>query len=261
MTFDLDNMPIQFVNNNIFKYEGKKYHYKERTNYDIFNELIAHKIAERLNIPSAPCYYTTYNGETGVSSLMFDTANYTPMSDIMIDIYGTDDLRYNNLSDIWNALEKKYGLKNTPRLMDELVNIFLFDVVIGNGDRHNENLGIIADKDGIRFAPLFDHEYMLFGDSINYGFYQLGVHDDDITNKLYVFLLESDSSYLERLKSMMNKINDDVLAQIIKEIKDEGVNIPDDYINELFEKFNDNRQMIEMTIENLKFTKASNNKK
>lgn len=259
MTFNLDKMSIQYkgLKPRIFYYEGEKYFYKcPRNLYHVYNELVAHKIAERFGIPSVPYYVTTYGDETGVSSLMFDDSDYVPMSDILFDVYGSDNNSFNNLTDIWAAFEEKYGYEATKKLMDELVNIFLFDVVIGNADRHNENYGIINNDDGPHFAPLFDNEWMLFKRSINYGFYNLGVESNDDCNKLYIFLKNSDSSYLFRLKEMVNKIDDQALQEILDEIVSEGNELPSGYEDYLFQEFNDNREMIKMTIENLGYSGA-----
>lgn len=252
VVFDLDEMSIKSDSasqyRKIFEYHGKKYFYKHLSERPVYYELIAHKIAERLGIPSAPCYFTKYNHAIGISSEMFDTKNYVPISDILYETYGNDECIFNNLEDIWYALEKKFDEKTTARLMDELTNIFLFDILIGNGDRHSENLGLIIDGNSVKFAPLFDHEYSLFVNSINKGIYHMSVSKNDQENSVVKFLKDSDSLYTERLQAMLPVISTESLEEIFLELESEGVTIPLDIKMSIFDRFATNREMINNAI-------------
>jgi len=254
MVFDLNTMNVKYEKNSIYKkifeYNDKRYYYKQLKEEKAYYELIAHKIAERLGLPSAPCYFTKIAENVGISSEMFDTTNYVSMAEFLYFVYKKESYTLNNLEDIWYALAEKFDEKTTAKLMDEIVNIFLFDVLIGNGDRHDENYGLIINGNSAKVAPLFDHDWSLFDRSINYGEYHLTVSDDDEINSVYKFLRESDSSYTARLQAMLPVISNESLLEILLELKSEGVNIPDNIQKTILEKFAYNRKMIEMNLQN-----------
>ena len=252
MVFDLNKMKVNYkvnsLNKKVFEYDGKEYYYKQLGELRTYYELIAHKIAERLALPSAPCYLTNDNKYVGISSESIDTTNYITMSDFLYTVYRTDSDKLNNLEDIWYAFSKKFDERTTAKLMDELVNIFLFDVLIGNGDRHNQNYGLIIEKDKVKFAPLFDHDWILYDDAIYEGEYHLSVSQEDKENSVYKFLNESDSSYTARLQAMLPVISDESLEEIFHELKTEGVEIPENIKTTILKKFAYNREMIAMSM-------------
>lgn len=63
-----------------------------------------------------------------------------------------------NLYDIWNSLEKKYP-NMVEKLMHQLIQIFVFDILMMYGDRHLENFGILTRNQEKDFYIL-DNEYM-----------------------------------------------------------------------------------------------------
>ena len=87
-----------------------------------------------------------------------------------IDIYSYDFtemkkgiLKSNNLYDIWNVLEI-YAKINNVKIdiedsMDKLINMFIFDIITSQGDRHADNWGIIINRKNntIRICPLYDN--------------------------------------------------------------------------------------------------------
>lgn len=263
MYFNLNEMENEITNKKehrlsglSFTYHGNNYYYKADKDFEYaYNELIAKKIADRLGIPCCEYYPANYKKNQGVVTKMFDTKNYIPMIDILEKYYSASSKSQdneNNLEDIWYAFDQMFDEETTARLMDELVNIFLFDVLIGNIDRHNENIGIIVDEKGARFAPLFDNEGMLDYEAINDGEYCLGIEKGDAfgynldpqENLIYKFLKVSDTIYTERLAQMLPVISEKSLKEIFAELKSEGVEIPEEIIADRLEKFAINRQMI-----------------
>ena len=101
MVFDLNKMNVNYKINSpskkVFEYNGKKYYYKQLDGLRTYYELIAHKIAEKLGLPSANCYLTTNNGSIGISSEAIDMTNYITISDILYSVYRTDNNKLNNL--------------------------------------------------------------------------------------------------------------------------------------------------------------------
>ena len=240
-----------------FTYQGNNYYYKADKGFEYaYNELIAQKIAERLGVSCCKYYPANYKNTNGVVTKIFDTKHYIPMIDILEKYYSDSSKNYdneNNLEDIWYAFDMMFDEDTTAKLMDELVNIFLFDILIGNIDRHNENIGIIVDDKGVRFAPLFDNESMLDYEAITDGEYCLGIEKGDSfgynldpqENLVYKFLKLSDTIYTERLIGMLPVISEKSLKQIFAELKAEGVEIPEEIITDRLQKFAVNRQMIE----------------
>ena len=69
----------------------------------------------------------------------------------------------NNLYDIWSAVEiycKMSGYTvDTESFMSSLTDMFVFDLITNQGDRHADNWGIVIDKETntIRLASLYDN--------------------------------------------------------------------------------------------------------
>ena len=90
--------------------------------------------------------------------------------------------KYNNLDDLFSLLK-------TEMLKEQLLDIFIFDILIANNDRHTLNYGLLDDGNNKVFAPLFDNELMLNYISIYDCIYGIGVTRED-----YDFYLDSYST-------------------------------------------------------------------
>ena len=266
MTFDFDNMDINREKGTDdafeYTYNGKRYLYKKSKSKNYLYELLAEKIANRLDIPCCHYILTYKDGIADVSSEMFDTTNYISLREVLRDAYGKvtyfglfDEKRIdglykskNNLEDIWFALEKRYGLRKNGQqivsdLMNQIVKVFLFDALIGNSDRHTENIGFIDDGVNISLAPIFDNDYMLsdcavydndysiFVDSDDY-FAKVdfigSINDDEQPNTLKKFFDISASEYKDEMNEMLSIISIETLEEIYDELNSEGVIIPFD---------------------------------
>ena len=168
------------------------------------------------------------------------------MSDLLISNYGVTKNK-NNLKDISAMFDETFPKDVSDKLKQDLLDIFLFDALIGNCDRNTDNYGLIVDGNP-RFAPLFDNENMLSDYSIYYGNYTLGIdkNDDEEENILYK-LLEDNDEASERLERMLPVISDESLEYIFYELEWEY------YINpylkdEILTKFRINRNMLEECI-------------
>ena len=90
--------------------------------------------------------------------------------DSFIDIYNQDFIemkngiiKSNNLYDIWNVIEiysriNKVNI-NIEEFMNNLINMFIFDIITSQGDRHADNWSIIKNNidNSIRLCPLYDN--------------------------------------------------------------------------------------------------------
>ena len=232
----------------VFSYLGEDYYYKSNKYLsNIYNELIAEKIANSLGIPCCEYYLGSYYESLGTISKMFPKENYFSMSDLLISTYGVSKNK-NNLEDISTMFEKIFPEDVSKRLKDELLDIFLFDALIGNCDRNTDNYGLIVDGNP-RFAPLFDNENMLSDYSIYYGNYTLGIDKYDDNENILYKLLDSNKEAKERLREMLPVISDDSLDAIFMML-DWEYNINQDIKDEILAKFRINRQMIEECLNN-----------
>lgn len=255
---------VQYLRDNkkifSFWYEGKKYFFKEARHVDfVYNELVAAEIAKQYGIN-----YVTYDlasnfGQIGVISENFFQANdeYLSMEYVLKNYFKEERVdNHNNLEEIWIALDfyfKDYNL--VAKLMDQIVDIFLFDILIGNIDRHVENIGFIKRGNQYFLTPAFDNELMLSYPCLLEGIYALGVDSDDyfpfandyvkVRNFLDKFLAVSDSRYLDRLRSKLYLISDDNIENILTKIETSLNFKMNEYIREeIGDNFVTNRKMI-----------------
>lgn len=228
---DISNLKLNKLENhrNIYNldFNNKKYFFKTIFNISsIYNELIAEEIAKDYEIPSAHYDLAVLDGNIGVISENFlkDNETYTDMSSILKTIYNDpeDKTNHNNLTDIWNALSLIFkDEKIISDLMEQIVNIFIFDILIANSDRHDENYGIITGTK-TKMSPVYDNNFMLSGISLYDGDYSIKVEsnmneEDNILNK---FLSISSLEYTELLESKLWIIEEDNIDKIIKRVEE-----------------------------------------
>ena len=236
----------------IYMYQGKKYYYKckyktfkDASYKNACREILAEKIAKKLGIPCCHHFLTRNNDDVGVSSEMVD----------MTSIESLVGEKYNNFESIWTKLIEMFGDESAGRLMDELVDIFLFDIIIANCDRNAGNLGLVdvEDKDSVRWAPLFDNERMLSPACINADDASLLIlqreyepwYWHELSGIQRRFALYYGEAFRERIKKMLPVISEESILEILKEMKNEGVKMPEEDIQEIIELFEKNRNRIE----------------
>lgn len=249
MYFDLDELDIKikkeiyFSYGMIFTYQGEDYYYKGNKTLDsIYNEILAKKIADKLGISCCEYYLGSYYEDMGSISKMISDDKFISMSNLLLSSYGITKNK-NNIEDINAMLDNIFSSEVSEKLKSDLLNIFLFDVLIGNCDRNSDNYGLILD-DNPRFAPLFDNENMLSEYSIYYGNYTLGIDEDDLDDEnILDKLFEHFPETKDRLRKMFPIISEESLENIFKELEDEyEIN---DYIKEkVMDRFSINRGMI-----------------
>ena len=266
MYFNIDKLDTEILYKDerktgiIFRYNKKNYFFKTNLlSTDRYNELIAEKIARKLGINNVKYYLGEYGKYKGVVSEMFDVRNYYSMDYFLNDIYKDNCIERNNLEDIWNALALKFDFDTTKKIMDDIVNIFIFDVLIANSDRHPGNLGLIIKNGRAEVAPLFDNDSMLRIHAMENGSYFLGVEEGDFKyyigeerkeNILEKFIRISGSEYLNRLRDMLPVISEISINEIIKELESEGIIIENYIKNIIKENFKKNYEIIEEKINN-----------
>ena len=147
-------MNSQFVFS--FDYEGETYYYKFDSLANPYNELIFSFIAADLGIDSLKYDIAKLGVYEGVLSKNFKVpgVKYISGGKLLQKFHGNKDYGdYNNLEDIWADLEEYYQdkpnmLEIVSKLMEKLGRIFIFDLLVGQEDRHPNNWGIVEYPDG-----------------------------------------------------------------------------------------------------------------
>ena len=245
------------VNAYIFDYNGKKYIFKRAKNgVNKYNELIGEKIANRMNIPCAHYFLGNYKGEDVIISEMFDTRHYYSMNKFLKShVHDYDESDDNNLMNIWNSFESVFDEEITKKLMDQLVKIFIFDIMIDNRDRHDENYGLIINGGDVNFAPLFDNDMMFDSLSAKQDEISLGLEDGDVDGHLFSqdynegdlltkFLKISDNKYLDELEGYLPIIEEKSIMEILQELRNDGVDISSDEEETILDSFKYNLEKI-----------------
>ena len=248
-----DNYKVIKAFNNgksIIMYDDKKYFLKMSSSLNrIYNELIAQEIAMDYGIENAEYDLFYYNGNFGAMSL--DINKCSCITHSFSEYINMED---NNLEEIWNIFNTLFDSNTTIRLMDKIVDVFLFDVLIGNIDRHNDNLVLMKTNGEYSLGPLFDNENMLSSEAINLGYYTLGVDSNDYNsncshNILDKFINISDNIYLERLKSKLWIISSTNFENILRRVEKRiGVPIHANIRNKLKIDMQTNLDMISKVI-------------
>lgn len=248
MYFDLEELEISNIKKEgkhfTFEYNGKKYHYKATQNIlNYYNEIVAKKIADRLNIPCCKYYLASTEDSIGNVSEYFSTNNnFKTMSELLTEFYKTNKNK-NNLKSIRILLFAKYDSKTAEELYEQLENIFIFDCLIGNCDRNSNNYGLMIINGKIYFL-IYDNENMLSDYGIYDGEYSLGIDefDTDTDNYLYKYL-DSNPKARDKVQEMLQVISDETLNDIFTELENE-YDINQDIKMKLLEHLSINRNMI-----------------
>ncbi len=136
-------------------------HYYKMSNYDsvrgvfgheCINEIVAQNIAEYLNIEHL--HYELVHCNISVNDTRYNT-------------FVTRSCDFKNVGERVLTLESYYNLfrndKETPlefmlrKFEDYVYEVFLFDYIICNRDRHGANIEILYNGGGYRVAPIFDN--------------------------------------------------------------------------------------------------------
>ncbi len=166
--------------------QGEWYLYKQGTQDEIFSELFCSRLAKVLNIPTAD--YEYIDGYIRTKNIA-DKYNLEPVSSIAGDNDDYDNV-FSALSTISNVIAKQY------------LNLILFDFIIYNVDRHNENCALLRDKKNgkiISLAPNYDNNIALLNATSNLHF---NSQRDGLSKYLRNFLKQN-----SKAKKMVGSLN------------------------------------------------------
>lgn len=234
---------------------GEEYFFKWIKNEpDSYNELIAEELAKDFDIPCAHYDLASYHEFKGVI-----TKNFVKKSDFFFSAYDLmkrflpesetkyDSIKYNHLD---------FYKEHVPSdVFEQIKDMFLFDILLANIDRTESNFGFIKNENGIKLAPLYDHEKILSKSSIVEGFYRLAVDKDDNIREFYrdplrhknivrKFILKYKKE--ELIKKKLDLIAIENIGGIISRVEDRiEADIPDKKVIETKRLFYENSIKIE----------------
>lgn len=128
--------------------DGEWWLYKVGTKNEIFSELFYSHFFELIGLPTA--HYEYDNGYIRTKNFATDY-NFEPI----VSVAGEDD-SYEHVFNVLNDIDYK--------LAKEYIRLCFFDVVLNNIDRHNENCGLLRDKNTgniVSLAPNYDDNLCL----------------------------------------------------------------------------------------------------
>ena len=229
IVFDLNSKEVAF-----FKFQ--------RSNYstESCSEKIAYEIAKILGYDCAKIELgQDKTGEIGVLNYFFKDYEFYKDIVLYLNISGTKNRsEFYNLNNIINTI-----CKIDKKLLNEFIKISVFDALIGEQDRHEENWGIIRMNKSIKISPLFDNGDSLLRDFGDVDFaekYYNGIKQFDNyilnsrtqiyqenKNKRYKHfdlikeLLNIDLKYTKKELKNLKKLTDDSIKAIVNKVPNE----------------------------------------
>lgn len=196
-------------------FDGDKYFYKRCKDVgQIYNELVGYELAKDFGIDAIEYDLASYNGFIGVTSKDYMKKDYVCLEDMLKSFYGTDKDKCTYV-DVCEMLFTKY-YELSSELMKDLLRLIMFDVIIGNSDRHDRN--IIIDTSNLRLAPISDNELLLNSNALEKGYYSFSIdgEKDKTSYKLLNYLNNDD---LELFKEKVKLIEREHILEIINRIE------------------------------------------
>ena len=238
-------MNAQFVFS--FDYNGETYYFKFDSLVSPYNELMFYNLALDMGIDSVSYDIAKLGVYEGVISKDFKVpgAKYISGRKILNINHGQYFNKYNTLYDIWADLEDYFKDRSdrqdiVAKLMDKLVRIFIFDLLIGQEDRHPDNWGIVKYPNGEvdlqinldNSRGLVDHPIMVK--------HQLRMDQDfmfteDMIEKFQIVSSDEFSSILPNYLWVISREN--ILKTFVKIETQTGTVMPEELKNEYLKKF------------------------
>lgn len=150
---------------------------------------------------------------------------------------GADDI--NTLEILYIALKERYGNKiNIDEVMNQIIKMFIFDILFNGEDRHSGNYIFIESKTNIKLAALFDNAYIFrtpFGAmSLSVGFRD---QNASCNKSLMTFFETYPSTGFEMFLKMFDTLLTNFSEVITATENQLGEELPKDYKYGLLGKF------------------------
>lgn len=256
----------------IFSYQDEIWLFRPEAGKRVsYIELVMEELARDFGIPSAHYDLATYNNKKGVITKYFKKKNckYLFGEDLLTEYVedalkiSEDDfstwenaiLSHNSLEGIWRSLDYHYrNFKNHEsivwHLMSRLLDIFIFDILTHQKDRHSFNWGVVESDGKIDIQPLYDNEFAfdnikelppLVSESLKEEepFY---FSDDDhsFEESLLQFLEASGGRYIEKFQEQLPLIKEENILSVISRVEKRiHSKIPEYVKNHILDCFSD----------------------
>jgi len=182
--------------------DGEWYLYKQGSSDEIFSEIFASKLATVLGVPTAEYEYDDgYIRTKNIASIY----NLEPISSIA----GDDDSYQNVFTSV---------LEISEDIAIQYLQLILFDFIVYNVDRHNENCALYRDKitgEIICLAPNYDNNLSLIASTQNLHF---NARYDGMKKYLERFFAESSEASALLNKISFNSLNLRQIESILEHI-------------------------------------------
>ena len=260
----IDLSDARQVSYNMFNYNNRKIFIKR--NSGNCEALISEAIAKMLDINSLHYEIAYFRGELVLFSEKFyrDDEQFI-FGENLLREYRNSFLeesnsnvplnKLNNLTDIWGALEFKFGSEysiDAKIVLNDIIKMFCLDLLLNKNDRHDLNWGIIQSDNHIRLAPIYDTESVENDRCIL-------ISTDSKTNIstseiLQEFLNTSDSYWKDIFYTMFDMLTVSRYEEILKNVEiSKEIKFKDKEM--LIEAYKNHRSELETIIENCRCKK------
>lgn len=226
----------KFNNKAIFKYEGEGYLVSEAC-----SEKLSYEIAKVLGYDCARIELAQDNeGRLGILNYLFVDIDDKIHMDVVVYLNKNNESRENfyTLENIKSTLDSM-----DTKLFEGFIRIMIFDALVGEQDRHEENWGIEIIDDSYKISPFYDNGCNLlrefkdenlamkyYNGQKNFDSYvtrsKTYIYNDKTRKRYKHFELVNhlNKFYPKIVKNeilKLNKLNDSVISEIVNKIPDE----------------------------------------
>lgn len=258
-----------------FDYHGDRYFFKMKYCEDnnwynkhiVYNELIVGELARDYGIPCIDYDLAVLGFYQGVLSKNYklENVNYIYGDDLLNDYEkSTGHFGFNALPNIWCALEYRYQNNSNKKefiskLMKRIVDIYLFDVITCQNDRHSQNWQIMESNNDVDIAPLYDNEIILKY-RLDLATVELSMNGggESLWESIEQFQNVSSDEYRNIIREKIWIISDSNLKAVFERVENKiGCALPDRYKYYLSGDYEAHKGMLEKTLDlNNKLTKS-----
>lgn len=137
--------------------------------------------------------------------------------------------------------------------MSDLVNLFIFNILVMQNDGMPQNWELEESANGVNLTPIFDNEFCLMFNDMGNITSKLTTNYNDFAHNNYSILEEflkiSSAEYISLFLEKFNSLTLEVFIDLIKKIENKiGCNIPNIYKEAYVANFKKNRENIEEVI-------------
>ena len=199
----------------IFKYEGEKYECSEAC-----SEKLSYEIAKILGYECAKIELAKdENGNLGILNYLFTDKNSNEHMDAVayLNIHNEQRSKYYTISNVKNKLDEL-----DTKLFKDFIKIMVFDALIGEQDRHEENWGITKNKGKYKISPLYDNGCNLLREFKNQEYaekYYNEIKDFDVLIRRSSCILYKENGKRYKHFELISELNELYYNEVQKELK------------------------------------------